>query len=133
MAKYGRKASQKVERAMRERKRGRLRSGPVRSLSLATTGERMRSAIATAAGLAMATIVAAGAAEGPTFSKDVAPVFYQNCTSCHRPGEIAPMSLLTYKDARPWARAIRERVTAGTMPPWHADPAHGEFANDRRL
>jgi mono/diheme cytochrome c family protein len=71
--------------------------------------------------------------EGPTFSRDVAPILYQNCANCHRPGEIAPMSLLSYKDARPWARAIRDRVSAGTMPPWHADPAYGQFANDRRL
>jgi hypothetical protein len=92
----------------------------------------MRTLIATAAGLWVLTFVI-GAAEGPTFTGDVAPIFYQNCTSCHRPGEIAPMSLLTYKDARPWARAIRDRVSAGTMPPWHADPAHGDFANDRRL
>jgi mono/diheme cytochrome c family protein len=73
------------------------------------------------------------ATSGPTFSRDVAPVLYKNCTSCHRPGEIGPMSLLTYKDARPWAKSIAARVTAGTMPPWHADPATGEFLNDRRL
>ena len=69
----------------------------------------------------------------PTFSKDVAPVLYKHCTSCHRPGEIAPMSLLTYEEARPWARAIAARTADGTMPPWHADPAHGKWMNDRRL
>jgi hypothetical protein len=69
----------------------------------------------------------------PTFNKDVAPIFYKNCTGCHRPGEIAPMSLLTYREARPYARAIAMQVSKGTMPPWHADPAHGEFSNDRRL
>jgi hypothetical protein len=69
----------------------------------------------------------------PTFSKDVAPIFYKNCTNCHRPGEIAPMSLLTFKDARPWAKSIATQVGKGAMPPWHADPAHGEFLNDRRL
>lgn len=69
----------------------------------------------------------------PTFSKDVAPLLYKHCTTCHRPGEIAPMSLLTYEEARPWARAIRDNVVNGTMPPWHADPAHGKFLNDRRL
>ena len=68
-----------------------------------------------------------------TFSKDVAPILFKNCTHCHRPGEVAPMSLLTYKDARPWAKAIHAAVLTGVMPPWHADPAHGEFANDRRL
>jgi hypothetical protein len=76
----------------------------------------------------------ASAASGqPTFNKDVAPILYKNCTNCHRPGEIAPMSLLTYQDARPWARSIRDNVTNGIMPPWHADPAHGKWANDRRL
>ena len=85
--------------------------------------------------LASAALLAASAASAqtPTFTKDVAPILYKNCTSCHRPGEIAPMSLLTYADARPWVRSIQARVTAGTMPPWHADPAHGEFLNDRRL
>ena len=73
------------------------------------------------------------AATGPTFAKDVAPIFYKNCTNCHRPGEIAPMSLLTFKDARPWAKSIATQVSKGAMPPWHADPTHGEFLNDRRL
>ena len=68
-----------------------------------------------------------------TFTKDVAPIFYKNCTACHRPGEVAPMSLLTYKDARPWAKAIREKVVEKQMPPWHADPRHGEWLNDRRI
>jgi copper type II ascorbate-dependent monooxygenase-like protein len=69
----------------------------------------------------------------PTFSKDVAPIIYKNCASCHRPGEIAPMSLLTYENARPWARAIREQVALGNMPPWHATQPRGTFSNDRRL
>jgi hypothetical protein len=69
----------------------------------------------------------------PTFNKDVAPILYARCTTCHRPGEIAPMSFLTYKETRPWARAIATEVKAGTMPPWHADPAVGHFSNERRL
>ena len=69
----------------------------------------------------------------PTFSKDVAAILYKNCASCHRPGEIAPMSLLTYENARPWARAIREQVALGNMPPWHAAAPRGTFSNDRRL
>jgi hypothetical protein len=69
----------------------------------------------------------------PTFSKDVAPIFAKSCMNCHRPGEIAPMSFLNYKEVRPWAKAIREKVVKREMPPWHADPAHGEWANDRRL
>src|SRR5262245_6274022 len=68
-----------------------------------------------------------------TFSKDVAPIFYRECVQCHRPNDLAPMSLLTYKEARPWARSIREKVITKQMPPWHADSHYGDFANDRRL
>ena len=68
-----------------------------------------------------------------TFQKDVAPIFQKNCQGCHRPGQIAPMSLLTYKDARPWARSIKNAVTAKTMPPWFADPNYGHILNARRL
>jgi hypothetical protein len=69
----------------------------------------------------------------PTFTKDVAPILFAQCTSCHRPGQIAPMSLLTYEQARPWARSIREQVTRRAMPPWHADAPHGTFENERHL
>ena len=68
-----------------------------------------------------------------TFSKDVAPIFFEKCAGCHRSGEAAPMSMLTYAEARPWAKSIREKVISREMPPWHADPHHGEFKNDRRL
>jgi hypothetical protein len=68
-----------------------------------------------------------------TFSKDVAPILYNKCVECHRPGEIAPMSLLNYKEVRPWAKSIRERVTDRSMPPWSADPKVGHWANDPRL
>jgi hypothetical protein len=70
---------------------------------------------------------------GVTFTKDVAPIIQKNCQVCHRPGEVAPMSLLTYKEVRPWAKSIREKVLKREMPPWFADPAHGEFSNDCRL
>src|SRR5215475_15364438 len=72
-------------------------------------------------------------AKNVTFSKDVAPIFFKNCAECHRPGEAAPMPLLSYKDARPWAKSIREKVLSREMPPWHADPRVGEFSNDRSL
>jgi hypothetical protein len=68
-----------------------------------------------------------------TFNKDVVPILYKNCVVCHRPNDIAPMSLVTYKDARPWAASIREAVLKRTMPPWHADPHTGEYMNDPRL
>ena len=71
---------------------------------------------------------------GPTFNRDVAPVFHRKCVTCHRPGEVAPMSLLTYRDARPWARAVRLQVAGRTMPPWFADPLSSRpFANDNSL
>jgi len=95
------------------------------STSIAATFVAAFCVVATASGPAGAKKV--------TFTKDVAPIFFNNCVQCHRPGEIAPMSLLSYKDARPWARSIKEKVTIGVMPPWHADPHIGEFANDRRL
>ena len=94
---------------------------------------RTRVAVALAGLIGMAASVHAQSAAAPTFSKDVAPILYQNCTSCHRSGEIGPMSLVSFNDARPWAKSIATRVTNGTMPPWHADPAHGQFLNDRRL
>jgi hypothetical protein len=68
-----------------------------------------------------------------TFNKDVLPVLQKNCQSCHRPGQIAPMSLLTYKDVRPWAKAMKNAVVGRTMPPWFADPQYGHFSNERRL
>ena len=76
---------------------------------------------------------AAAAASTPTFYKDVLPVLQRNCQACHRPGEVAPMSLLTYEQARPWARAIKTAVESRRMPPWFADPSYGHFSNERRL
>lgn len=74
-----------------------------------------------------------GGPSAVTFTKDVAPILHRNCVTCHRTGEMAPMALLTYKDARPWARSIREAVVQRVMPPWLADPHYGEFSNERRL
>jgi mono/diheme cytochrome c family protein len=68
-----------------------------------------------------------------TFTKDVLSILQNNCQTCHRPGEIAPMSFLTYKDTKPWAKAIKAAVIARQMPPWFADPAYGHFANNRSL
>lgn len=73
------------------------------------------------------------ATEAPTFYKEVLPILQKNCQGCHRPGEAAPMSFLSYESTRPWAAAIREAVRTQKMPPWGADPAHGTFANDPRL
>lgn len=70
-----------------------------------------------------------------TFTKDVAPIFQRSCVTCHRLGEMAPMSLMTYEDARPWARSIKQRVVAREMPPWHIDRHIGiqQFKNDPSL
>ena len=93
---------------------------------------RIRVAVALAGLIGLASSALAQTV-APTFSKDVAPILYNNCTSCHRAGEIGPMPLVSFSDARPWAKAIAARVSDGTMPPWHADPAHGQFSNDRSL
>lgn len=73
------------------------------------------------------------AAPDVTFARDVAPIFHAKCVSCHRPGEVAPMALRTYQEARPFARAIKDRVVTRRMPPWPADRAFGSFANDPSL
>jgi mono/diheme cytochrome c family protein len=73
------------------------------------------------------------AASTPTFTKDVAPILYNSCVTCHRPGEVAPMSLVTYEDVRPWAKSIRLKVANREMPPWGADPRFGTFKDDRSL
>ncbi|HMG35869.1 MAG TPA: hypothetical protein VKM94_18180 [Blastocatellia bacterium] len=70
-----------------------------------------------------------------TFTKDVAPIVFNKCASCHRPGEVAPMPLTSYKEVRPWSKAIKEAVIQHAMPPWFADPQTStlKFSNDRRL
>src|SRR6266576_1215517 len=96
------------------------------------------------AGFASSFLIAAVAMAGPppaespkpiTFSKDIAPIFQAKCQECHEPGSIAPMSLITYQDVRPWARSIKERVAARQMPPWHIDKTVGvqKFKNDMSL
>jgi len=75
----------------------------------------------------------ASTAAAPTFSKDIAPVLFNRCAECHRAGAMAPMSLLTYEDVRPWAKAIKAKVVKREMPPWGADPSVGRFANDPSL
>src|SRR5215470_15941327 len=68
-----------------------------------------------------------------TFTRDVLPILQKNCQSCHRPGQVAPMSLVTYEEARPWAKAIKVAVAQKKMPPWFADARYGHFTNDRTL
>jgi hypothetical protein len=97
-----------------------------------------RAAATTAAVLALGVCaswrgVSAAPEPSITFAKDVAPILHAKCVTCHRAGEVAPMPLLTYEDARPWVRSIKAKVAARQMPPWFADPAYGSFANDARL
>src|SRR5262245_46119796 len=68
-----------------------------------------------------------------TFHKDVLPILQRNCQTCHRPGQAAPMSFLTYQSTRPWAKAMKEAVASRKMPPWFADPQYGPYLNDRSL
>ena len=84
--------------------------------------------------VSVAGVASAGAAEGtPTFAKDIAPILYENCVACHRPNHLAPMSLITYADARPWARAVKTKVLTREMPPWGADSSVRAYKNDASL
>src|SRR5438309_586414 len=75
------------------------------------------------------------AAKPVTFAKDVAPILQEKCQECHRKNSMAPMSLVTYEETRPWAKSIRQRVITRQMPPWHIDPTVGvqKFKNDMSL
>ena len=92
-------------------------------------------AVAFSAMALVSTIATADGVANPTFTKDIAPIFQQKCEACHRPDSMAPMSLMTYEEARPWARSIKTRVEARQMPPWSIDKTAGiqEFKNDRSL
>src|SRR5262249_31118594 len=68
-----------------------------------------------------------------TYYRDIAPILQRHCIECHRPGDIAPMSLRTYEEAKDYAWSIRQKVVDREMPPWHANPRFGRFANDRSL
>ncbi|MGD0435268.1 MAG: thiol-disulfide isomerase [Bryobacteraceae bacterium] len=83
--------------------------------------------------VASVALVSAATSQPVTFYKDVLPVLEKNCQTCHRPGEAAPMSLLTYDEARPWAKSIKQAVATKKMPPWFADPHYGKFSNERTL
>jgi hypothetical protein len=90
----------------------------------------MRSIYRVAVGVFAAT---AFAADPVTFHKHVEPLLQKSCQSCHRPGQVAPMSFLSYESARPWAKAMKSAVITRKMPPWFADAHYGHFTNDRSL
>jgi mono/diheme cytochrome c family protein len=124
------------------RQRGAFRSGTRDSDSskgAIMAGRNGRLAVLSGAvGLILSSAGAAhaqGAAAPVTFSKDIAPIFQAKCQECHQPNSIAPMSLISYQEARPWARAIKDRVARRQMPPWHIDPSVGvtRFKNDMSL
>ena len=77
--------------------------------------------------------VAQSPAATPTYNREIAAIINRSCSECHRPNQVAPMSLLSYQEVRPWARAIKSKVVAREMPPWFADPHYGKFKNDKSL
>jgi len=82
---------------------------------------------------AIAADSSSSSASAVTFNKDVLPILQKNCQTCHRPGQMAPMSFLTYQSTRPWAKAMKAATSTHKMPPWFADPQVGHFLNDRSL
>jgi hypothetical protein len=96
-------------------------------LSLAVSG------LALLGGSQLTVTTAAQSAAPPTFNADVAPILYEKCATCHRPGAGGPMSLTSYTEVRPWARSIKARISKREMPPWSADPRFGHFSNDISL
>ena len=91
------------------------------------------SATALLAGVALTARAGAQQPSAITFNKDIAPILWQHCATCHRPGQLGPFSLSTYQDARPRAREIVRAVQTRRMPPWKPEPGHGEFVGARRL
>ncbi len=83
-------------------------------------------------GLVLALLGANAFAAAPTFNHDIAPILYQNCAGCHRPGQVAPFSLLTYQDAAKRAALIATVTSSRYMPPWKAEPGYGHFQDERR-
>lgn len=75
----------------------------------------------------------AASAPTPSYNKDIAPILYKNCAGCHRPGEVAPFSLLTYQDTAKRAALIASVTKVRVMPPWKAEPGYGQFQDERRL
>jgi hypothetical protein len=103
-------------------------------------GSRVRKAVLFGGAVALAFVgstatvkLRAQAASAPTFNADVAPILYEKCATCHRPGGGGPMSLTSYAEVRPWARSMKARITKREMPPWSADERFGHFSNDISL
>src|SRR5882724_4987468 len=117
-----------------------MRTSPARAIVIPSTlgGSAMRRLtflvlVTIAAVILSAPRASVTAASDVTFTRDVAPILHAKCITCHRTGEVAPMALLTFQDARPWAKSIKDKVVSRQMPPWFADPKFGTFANDPSL
>ena len=118
--------------------RGFVRSAPTRrdlaeSLDEILAGKPVSQPLTQVAGCPISRTIKPRTDGTITYTKHVAAILQQNCQECHRPGQVGPMSLLTYDDALGWAESIREVVEERRMPPWYADPRHGQFSNDRSL
>src|SRR5436853_547208 len=98
-----------------------------------TRGFRITPLFAVIIGLLVIARTSLAGSATPVFYKDILPILQDHCQSCHRAGEIAPMPLVTYAQAKPYARAIREMVKSKKMPPWFADARYGRFVNDPSL
>jgi len=117
---------------------GYVRSKPTRhdltvALEELLSGQEVSTPITEAVGCIIGRVRKPDPTSPITYSNQIARIMQKRCVECHRPGEIAPFSLLDYNEVVGWAEMIAEVVAESRMPPWHADPAHGEFANDRRL
>ena len=109
-----------------------------RAVRLGALRSILRAGLCLAAGMLAAygasDVVGQERAETVIFSRDIAPILFEHCVICHRPGALGPMSLMSYQEVRPWARAIQEQVSARRMPPWKPEPGYGgPFIGDRRL
>jgi peroxiredoxin len=105
----------------------------VEALDAVLAGKEVMQTRTTPAGCIIARAPEPKAGATVTFSKDVSRIMQQHCQECHRPGQIGPMPLLSYDDVSSWSQMIREVIDEKRMPPWHADPKHGKFRNDRSL
>jgi peroxiredoxin len=105
----------------------------VAALDAVLAGQDVKTAETEVSGCLIGRVTKPTSEKGVTYAKEVSRIFQNKCQECHRPGEVGPFSLTSYEDAAGWAAMIREVVKDGRMPPWHADPKHGSFSNDRRL
>ena len=94
---------------------------------------KVRPAVVVCCGVFILGWSAFASGQTPTFTRDVAPILYKNCSQCHRPNEVAPMPLMTYEQVRPWARSIKSKVVKKEMPPWGVGRSTLKFSNDRQI